>query len=229
MIPGMLFSQMQPPPREHGLFSQWYETDHIPARMRLPGFRAARRFEEVSGRPSHLATYDLTSLDALSKPGYLSLKDHPSALTRHMLDAVTGFTRFTCELITDDGSAVFGAYLSVVAFAVPPAAVRAFDRWYDEEHIPLLLQGAGWLRVRRFRVVDAVGAPWTHLALHELASAEAMDSPERSAARAGPLRDALASAEWFTRSGRWLYKEISRLEAAATSPVPPSGRAERPR
>jgi hypothetical protein len=66
-------------------------------------------------------------------------------------------------------------------------------------------------------VLDGAGGPWTHLALHELASAEVMDSPERARARRGPRRDALAGHDWFGRSGRWLYERISAVTAAEAS------------
>jgi hypothetical protein len=48
-----------------------------------------------------------------------------------------------------------------------------------------------------------------------------MDSPERARARKGPLRDALAGNEWFTRSGRWLYAQIS---AVTSNPLSPNDR-----
>jgi hypothetical protein len=131
-----------------------------------------------------------------------------------MLGLVNGFTRFTCEQISDVGQPVYGSYLSVVAFAVPDEFTAAFDEWYSGEHVPMLLEASDWLRVRRYRVLDGEGGPWTHLALHELASVEVMDSPERARARKGPLRDALAGHDWFASSGRWLYERISAVTGA---------------
>ena len=92
---------------------------------------------------------------------------------------------------------------------MPDEFTAEFDRWYEDEHVPVLLEAGDWLRVRRYRVLDGTGGPWTHLALHELASTGVMDSPERARARKGPLRDVLAGNDWFARSGRWLYEQIS--------------------
>jgi hypothetical protein len=214
MNPAILFSQMEPPAELTDEFHGWYEKDHIPARMALPGFRAARRYRALDGSPGYLAVYELDDLDALQTEGYQQLKAAPSALTDRMLGLVHGFTRFTCEQISDVGQPAFGAYLSAVAFAVPEEYTDAFDQWYSGEHVPLLLEAPDWLRVRRYRVLDGAGGPWTHLALHELASAEVMDSPERARARKGPLRDALAGHDWFAGSGRWLYQRISAVTAA---------------
>ncbi|MGH3277185.1 MAG: hypothetical protein ACRDNZ_23010 [Streptosporangiaceae bacterium] len=213
MTPAILFSQMEPPAEVTGEFRDWYENDHIPARMALPGFQGARRFRAIDGEPAYLAIYDLDDLDALQTDGYLRLKAAPSALTDQMLGLVRGFTRFTCEQIADIGAPAYGDCLSAVAFAVPDEFTAQFDHWYEDEHVPMLLEAGGWLRVRRFRVLDGTGGPWTHLALHELASADVMDSPERARARQGPLRDALAGNDWFARSGRWLYEQVSAVVA----------------
>jgi hypothetical protein len=209
MNPAMLFSQMEPPADLVGEFHAWYDTDHIPARMALPGFRGARRLRALDGEPEYLAVYELDSLAALETDGYRRVKTSPSALTGRMLGAVNGFTRFTCEQVSDDGDPVHGAFLSVVAFSVPQEWETEFDRWYGTEHVPMLLEADDWLRVRRYRVLDGEGGPWTHIALHELASTEVMDSPERARARSGPLRVPLAELDWFGRSGRWLYEQLS--------------------
>ena len=221
MTPAILFSQMEPPLDLTDEFHDWYDTDHIPARMALAGFQGARRFRALDGEPAYLAVYELDDLDALRTEGYQQLKAAPSALTDRMLGLVNGFTRFTCEQVADMGAPVRGAYLSAVAFAVPDEFEAAFDEWYEHEHVPMLLEAGDWLRVRRYRVLDGAGGPWTHLALHELASAEVMDSPERARARKGPLRDALAGNDWFARSGRWLYAQIS---AVTSTPISPNER-----
>jgi hypothetical protein len=125
-----------------------------------------------------------------------------------MLGVVRGFTRYTCEQVSDTGAAVLGNALSVVAFAVPPEEAAEFDAWYEQEHVPLLLAAPDWLRVRRYRVLDGEGGPWTHIAVHELNGLAVLDSPERARARVGPRRDALAARPWFAASGRWIYQQL---------------------
>ncbi len=218
MNPGILFSQMEPPAEQTERFHQWYEHDHIPARMALDGFLGARRFRAVEGSPRYLAVYELDSLAALETEAYRAVKTAPSALTGQMLASVHGFTRYTCEQLSDTGEPVRGGFLSVVAFTVPEQETAEFDAWYEQEHEPLLLEAADWLRVRRYRVLDAEGGPWTHLAVHELASLEVLDSPERARARVGPRRDRLAARPWFAASGRWIYQELSRVTGSQSRP-----------
>lgn len=210
MSAGMLFSQMQPPEQLLDEFHDWYDTEHIPARLALPGFERATRYEAVEGGPRYLAVYELSDLAVLDTDGYRRLKDEPSARTSWMLDQVSGFTRFTCELTSDTGAVAEGDHLSVVAFAVPDSDEAALDDWYETEHVPALLRAPDWLRVRRWRVLSGAGGPWTHLATHELAGRAVLDSPERAAARSGRKRDALAARSWFEMSGRWLYRVLNR-------------------
>lgn len=209
--PGILFSQMAPPSDREEEFQSWYEEEHVPSRLAIPGISAATRWWAVEGQPGHLAVYELDDLGALELPEYRRLKEEPSEQTAWMLAHVGGFTRYTCAQTFHSGAPVAPpTHLSVVAFAVPEEDEVALDDWYETEHVPALMRADDWLRVRRYRVLSGEGAPWTHLALHELASAEVMDSPERAAARRGPKRDALGSRPWFGESGRWLYRLLSR-------------------
>lgn len=207
---GLLFSQMEPLPGEEDDFRDWYETEHIPARMALPGFSAAVRYEAIEGTPRFLACYFLDDMAALATPGYQRLKSDPGERTARMLGRVQGFTRYLCEELSDTGPATDSAgCLSAVAFTVPEHAREQFQDWYAGEHIPMLMKADGWLRVRRYAVRPGGDGPaWTHLALHELKDPSAMDSPERAAARDTQKRAALAGQGWFRKSGRWLYRAI---------------------
>lgn len=169
----------------------------------------------MTGSDDFLAIYEAEGRNAFTTPGYLALREKPTPRTRQMLDSVFGFTRYLAEKISDTGTAPDGAFLSVNAFTVPPEWDEAFADWYETEHTPRLMAEKDWLRVRRYRVIEGSGGTWTHLALHELASREAMDSPARAHARTGPKRDALAQAPWFNASGRWLYSCINATKAPA--------------
>lgn len=221
MSRGLLFSQMEPPAGWEDDFHDWYETEHIPARMAIPGFAEAIRYERVGdeGGPAAarwLACYFLDDMAALETPAYHALKQSPGDRTRRMLDNVDGFTRYIADEISDTGATdETPQAMLAIAFSVPDADVAEFDGWYEEEHIPLLMRVPGWLRVRRYRVrPGGDGPPWTHLALHELRDADALARPERAAARDTPRRAALATRDWFS-SGRWIYRPIHHATATA--------------
>ena len=87
---------MEPPPGERDEFDAWYAEEHVPDRMRIPGFLSATRFWAVDGErgPSHLVIYRMQSLEVLSTPEYRRLKEAPSDRTAHMLSSMQAFTRF---------------------------------------------------------------------------------------------------------------------------------------
>lgn len=215
MTKGLLFSQMAPPDDWAEDFEDWYENEHIPVRMDIPGFSHALRYRTDTD-PWHLAAYFLDDMAALETPEYGALKSEPSERTTRMLGNVTGFTRYITDQISDTAPEGTPSDLTctdhtlyVVAFSVPVDEQGEFDGWYEEEHVPLLMKVPGWLRVRRFFVRPGFDGPaWTHLALHELASPAVLEAPEREAARSTTRRDTLAARPWFT-SGRWVYRPIS--------------------
>jgi hypothetical protein len=113
---------------------------------------------------------------------------------------------YRLDLLTDTGLVAepFGA-LMLVAFDVPADRADEVARWYDDEHIMLLMRADGWLRARRFNVVNHTGKRWTSLAFHELRDVSVMDSPERAIARSTPWRAQLEREGWFVQAGRWIY------------------------
>lgn len=207
---GILFSQMEPPAELEREFNDWYETEHIPVRLALPGFAAATRYIAIGANRQYLAIYDISDLGVLEDPAYQRLKTSPSERTARMLRAVRGFTRFTCQEIFSEGSGGNGDFLSVVALCVPENEKLKLADWYESERVPALLRAQEWLRVRRYTVLSSDGGPWTDLALHDLRSLDTMESPERTAARQGRKRKYSEDKPWFENSGRWLYRTISR-------------------
>ena len=51
---------------------RWYEEEHGPERMAMPGFVSMRRFRSSDGAPQFLAIYELESPDAATSPTYMS-------------------------------------------------------------------------------------------------------------------------------------------------------------
>jgi hypothetical protein len=218
MSAGLLFSQMEPPDGWEADFHDWYNREHIPARMEMAGFESAIRYEAIAGEPRYLACYFLDDMGALDTPEYKRLKSDPGERTERMLGNVLGFTRYICDLLSDTGRAAEEPRaLSVVAFDVPDEDLEEFEGWYQDEHVPLLMEVPGWLRVRRYSVRPGYDGPaWTHLALHELRGAATLDRPERAMARKTARRDALAERDWFGRSGRWVYRPIHHAVGVGT-------------
>jgi len=93
-----------------------------------------------------------------------------------------------------------------VFFAVPPQEAGEFNDWYEQEHLGILFGCTSWLACRRFQMASPQPKGWTHLAMHYLADASALRSPERTVARSTPWRDRLALRPWFKGDYRVLHR-----------------------
>ena len=199
----VLFSEMTPDTSYEAEFNDWYDCEHIPLRMRVPGFHSAQRYV-APGTRHYLAIYEMDSASVLQSPPYQEVKNNPSERTRWMLRTVRGFTRYIGNQIgmqtrptTSEAEPIDAAYVYAVFFAVPGERQAEFNDWYERDHAPTLLECKDWLMVRRLRITDGEPEKWTHLALHYLADSAALSSPERERARASPWRARLAQESWF--------------------------------
>ena len=197
---GMLFSQMEPPPPLEAEFNDWYESEHIPVRLALPGFAHAVRYRELDATRKYLAIYEIDDLGVLESPGYHVVKTQPSERTARMLNNVNGFTRFTCSQVADTGeSKERGRYLSALAFAVPKEKQASFQRWCEGELVPRLARDAATIRVRIYSVISGDGGPWTEFVLREVGSIDALEVTARP--------------EWAADGAAWRYEAISMQSA----------------
>ena len=196
----ILFSEMAPKASFAEEFHAWYDEEHIPIRMKCPGFVSGQRYQADSGE-NFLAVYEMSDLGALKTPEYKAVKEQPSDLTRWMLKNVDGFTRYLGEEIyrsePKTADAADSPTLYAVWFRVPPDRAPEFSDWYEQEHVQMLMACPDWRMVRRLRITDGEPETWTHLALHYLASKAALQSPEREAARKTAWRDRLVAEPWF--------------------------------
>lgn len=197
----ILFSEMTPEPSWEEEFNDWYDHEHIPLRMAVPGFLGAQRYH-VPGTSKYLAIYEMANAGVLVTDSYKKVKEHPSERTVRMLSSVQGFSRYIGEQISAPKNsqvetAMEAPILYAVFFHVPSEREHDFNEWYDVDHITTLLECKDWLMVRRFRIISGEPENWTHLALHYLASEKALESPERARARNSPWRMRLAQESWF--------------------------------
>jgi hypothetical protein len=205
----ILFSEMAPAPEWEAEFNTWYDTDHIPVRMVLDGFEGAQRYRAVEGE-NYLVVYDMASMAALKTPGYDKVKTTPSEQTNWMLANVRNFTRNLGEEIGrhgfDDPAAIEAPVVMATMFNAPAEDLQAFDDWITQDHIPLLMRSKEWLGVRRFNMTVSEPQPFNRLAIHYLASPDALASPERAAARATPWRARMAEKPWFAQGSAKVFR-----------------------
>src|SRR5262249_15192194 len=97
-------------PAEHAAeFNDWYDVEHVPERLAVPGFINARRFVCIEGFPRYLALYDLEAVDVLHSPAYQAIAGtRYSAWTPRTQEFVRGLMRVEGTQV-HPGRAAFGA------------------------------------------------------------------------------------------------------------------------
>lgn len=86
---GFLLVMMQPPPALEDEFNAWYDSEHIPERLAVPGFLTGLRFVCLDGHPRYLALYDLERYEVLQSPAYLKVGyDQASPWTKRVTSRV---------------------------------------------------------------------------------------------------------------------------------------------
>src|SRR5437868_14179212 len=82
-------------------FNDWYDTEHIPERLRIKGFINAVRWIGADNPRISLAIYDLESLDVLKQPVYrnVSPENFSPWSKRILVGKCRRLCRFTCEQI----------------------------------------------------------------------------------------------------------------------------------
>ena len=208
--PGVLYVTMQPKPTlPISQFHDWYNNEHGPTRLRLPfvtnGFRY--RANDLEGaapseeKPEWMAVYDITDMNELTKDAYLRLRDQPVKsqreadtmkqikVDRKLYDHLQTWESEefkTLEKVENEGegNVVVAVFLTLNPGEEPKKAV---EKWYQDEHVPMLSKVPGWLRTRRF-VTSSIdpNAAVDFMALHEYKPQNGLGGPEFQAAVSTP-------------------------------------------
>lgn len=214
-------------------FHDWYDNEHVPLRVDTPAFSSWARYVQKDGeKPSWAAIYDLESYEATQVPPYSLLAETRSDREKNILSRVEVLERRTYELYEGHPlhppSALYNSkttapIILLVSLSVKAEAEEDFNKWYDEEHIPMLAKAPGWVRSRRYILKDAgsfgiegskkEGLPPKYLAVHEWTEAMDQESEEYKAATNTPWRARIVpSLTGFERRLCTLYKRWDREE-----------------
>ncbi|KAJ7442243.1 hypothetical protein FB451DRAFT_1057606 [Mycena latifolia] len=194
--------------------NNWYDNEHAPLRLTVPGFMTGIRYKAVDSQvPEWLTLYDLETPEAANSDAYNALKALASDNEKAILSKLGGLSRrsyvhmgtFTHPETTTEE--LPSKYVLVVSLETTPDREDELNKWYEEEHMDLLAKVPGWKRGRRFKLVDfnqrgglADKPVCKYLAIHELSNNEFLATPEFNHA---------TSTEWRER----VMKNMVRREA----------------
>ena len=178
MAKGVLIAAMDFSNAPADEFNDWYDTEHIPERQRVPGFLTLQRWIGTENRKHSVATYDLDSLAVLQSSEYRAIGGgNLSPWSKRVTGKVERLLRYEGEQILpgEATAPADGGGLLLVGMTPGTEVETAFNAWYDTEHFPALARVPGVLSARRYRT----GAGGTkYVALYHLASPGVIDSPE---------------------------------------------------
>ena len=119
---GFLLVLMQPPPAFEDEFNAWYDTEHVPERVAVPGFLSGRRYVCVDGHPKYLAMYDMAEEGVLDTEGYLRVSgDRASPWTKRVTSRVKVYRSAGQQIFPGDRVTVPTARATLLRFRGLPA------------------------------------------------------------------------------------------------------------
>jgi hypothetical protein len=96
MTEALLLTMMDPAPGGEAEFNDWANSEHVPERKRIAGFRTALRFENKALSPRYLAIYDLDDITVLQRAAYLAISGEKlSPWSRRVLARASARWRFS--------------------------------------------------------------------------------------------------------------------------------------
>ncbi len=110
---------------QHSLdFQHWHSHEHLPERLRIPGFLRATRWREAAGGAGVFVTYELADPSVLSSQPYLDRLNAPTPWSTRMMPLHRNMIRSQCEVLESRGAY---ATAHVVTVRLSPRSAQAAD------------------------------------------------------------------------------------------------------
>ena len=229
----VLLERTDPPPGKETQWNEWYNEEHMPSWLALPGLLAMRRFELASGLPEnfiipgpkYMTVIELESLDAVRSKEFINLRKKEEALPPDSFEVITSalpnrhggvyeqiFPEEQNYVIPDNAKFLF----AMGHADLPPKVVDEYNAWYNTEHIPSYLEIPGFLNSRRFRIVggklgslpNAKMPGPQFIALYDLANDKAFETEEFKQRSGTPWSTRVRSWTWTRRKMGNMYRCI---------------------
>lgn len=197
-------------------FNAWYNTEHLPELLSLPGILDAARYVAYKGVPRYLAVYELESAEALKSAEFQKWRANPSPWSRRISPTVIGknLSRTIGQQIfpgnpemVDRGMA---PALQIGRMSVPADADQEWNAWYNGEYIPGYRKVPGVVYARRYRVIDGETGYTT---VYEFDNEKVSETPEwnkqreGSSPQSGRMRDVMTHLQGSPGVYRRIYPQ----------------------
>lgn len=115
---GFLLVLMQPPTNIDEEFNAWYDTEHVPERLAVPGVLTAVRFGSVTGAtPAYLAMYDLQTEQVLDSEAYIRVAgDNSSPWTKRVTGKTKVYRSIGNQIYPGNAITIRSARVTIIRF-----------------------------------------------------------------------------------------------------------------
>lgn len=102
---GVLITSMQVLPEEDADFNVWFDKEHLPERVAIPGFLDGRRYESTNGSGRYLQIYNTVDFAALDSAAYHKVLANQTDWSKHHIPKFIRPTRVVGQLVESRGYA----------------------------------------------------------------------------------------------------------------------------
>ena len=166
-------------------FLEWHVKEHMPERVRVPGFLRGRRYAAVEADPAYFNFYEVESPRILTSPAYLDRLNDPSDWTRKVVSNFLDTARTICRVESSVGEGEAG-FIAVMPFqaldTAEPARTRraaAIGRMLERRGIVgahvLLAVAAPAAETSENRLRSGPDVTWGAILMVEAVAADAME------------------------------------------------------
>ena len=183
---GLMMVWVDVPSEHEDEFNHWYNEEHLPELLSVPGVLNAARYEAVMSGPKHLACYELQSpsvveTDAFTsrKPTEWAQKIGPRVVGSNLINNVYEMI-FPSNLSTDISGSDMAQALQIGRMDIAPENSDEWNKWYSEVYVPNYEKVPGCIRGRRWKAVK--GQP-NYSVVYEFEHSKVSESSEWLAQR----------------------------------------------
>ena len=183
---GLMMVWVDVPSEHEDEFNHWYNEEHLPELLAVPGVLNAARYEAVMSGPKHLACYELQTpsvvdTDAFTsrKPTEWAQKIGPRVIGSNLINNVYEMIH-PANLNTDISESDMAQALQIGRMDIAPENSDEWNKWYSGVYVPNYEKVPGCIRGRRWKAVK--GQP-NYSVVYEFEHSKVSESSEWLAQR----------------------------------------------
>jgi hypothetical protein len=179
---GLLVIWTDVAPEYEAEFNEWYDKEHVPQLLTVPGILTGRRYQAVDGKPKYIAIYEMADERVWNSAAFVEVREKPTDWSRKIIPQFRNTQRGIFRQIFSYGDTPAKAteFALTVRLNTPSDHEKDFNAWYDEDHVPALVGVPGVYCARRYVAVE--GDP-KYLAVYDMKDSQIPKTPEWEKAR----------------------------------------------